>query len=301
MGKGRILVVEDDPDVSKMLKIYFDSQGYEVLTEMRGGDSLETCAKKIPNVVVLDINLPDMDGYEVCRELRGNLRTKHIPIIFLNQKDERSDKIKGLELGADDYITKPFDIEELKLRVQGAIRRATYENLTNPTTSLPSGKLIEEHLKAIKSKQDWTMLYIGIYDMEAFKEIQGIVAIDDVLRFVANVLTETIEKHGTLNDFIGHAGSNDFIVVTRPETAKTICQEVTARFAKEVQVFYPFTVRQKGKVVYTDGQGRQKEAPFMSLAVATLNSEAEGPFADIRQITEIAAEIRRQSPGCPAE
>lgn len=297
MSKGRILVVEDDLDISKMLKIYFDSQGYEVLTEVRGGDALETCAHKMPNVVILDINLPDTDGYEVCRSLRGNLRTKHIPIIFLTQKDERSDKIKGLELGADDYITKPFDIEELKLRVQGAIRRATYENLTNPTTSLPSGKLIEEHLKNIKNKSDWTLLYIGVNDMTAFKEIQGIVALDDVLRFIATLVTETIEKQGTLNDFIGHAGSNDFIVVTRPDFASSICTEIADRFAKEVQVFYPFTARREGKVVYTDGQGNVKEAPFMTLSVGVLPG-TKGPFSDIREITEIAAEIRRRTPGC---
>lgn len=298
MSTGRILVVEDDPDISKMLRIYFDSQGYEVLLEMRGGDALETCAKKMPNVVVLDINLPDMNGFEVCRELRGHLRTKHIPIIFLTQKDERSDKIKGLELGADDYITKPFDIEELKLRVQGAIRRAKYETLTDPTTSLPSGKLIEEQLKIIKNRQDWTLLYLGIAHMDAFKEIQGIVALDDVLRFIATLLKETIEKHGTLNDFIGHAGSNDFIVVTRPDTAGTICREVTSRFNKEVQVFYPYTAKREGKVVYTDGGGNRREAPFMTLSTATLEG-TEGPFADIREITEVAAEIRRQKPGCP--
>ncbi len=299
MSNGRILVVEDDPDISKMLKIYFSSQGYDVLAEMRGRPAIDTCAQKMPNVVILDINLPDIDGYTVCRELRGSLRTKHIPIIFLTQKDERSDKIKGLELGADDYITKPFDIEELKLRVQGAIRRATYENLTNPTTSLPSGKLIEEHLKAIKSREDWTLLYIGIKDMDAFKEIQGIVALDDVLRFLATIITEAVEKHGTLNDFIGHAGSNDFLLVTRPDLAPALCREITQRFADEVQVFYPFTARQEGKVVYTDGHGNVKEAPFMSLSVAAL-SGSEGPFADIREITEVAADIRRRKPGCPA-
>lgn len=295
-SNSRILVVEDDIDISKMLRIYFDSQGYEVLAELRGKDALETCANKMPNVVILDINLPDMDGYEVCRELRGSLRTKHIPIIFLTQKDQRSDKIKGLELGADDYITKPFDIEELKLRVQGAIRRATYENLTNPTTSLPSGKLIEEHLKTIKNQTNWTLLYVGINEMNAFKEIQGIVALDDVLRFIATLITETIEKYGTLNDFIGHAGSNDFIIVTRPETTDIICREITDRFAKEVQVFYPFTARQKGKVVYTDGQGNVKESPFMTLSVGILQG-SEGPFSDIREITEIAAENRRRNPG----
>ncbi len=299
MSNGRILVVEDDPDISKMLKIYFSSQGYDVLAEMRGRPAIDTCAQKMPNVVILDINLPDIDGYTVCRELRGSLRTKHIPIIFLTQKDERSDKIKGLELGADDYITKPFDIEELKLRVQGAIRRATYENLTNPTTSLPSGKLIEEHLKTIKSREDWTLLYIGIKNMDAFKEIQGIVALDDVLRFLATIITEAVEKHGTLNDFIGHAGSNDFLLVTRPDLAPALCREITQRFADEVQVFYPFTARQEGKVVYTDGHGNVKEAPFMSLSVAAL-SGSDGPFADIREITEVAADIRRRKPGCPA-
>ncbi len=298
MSKGRILVVEDDPDISKMLKIYFDSQGYEVLVEMRGDDSLTTCAKKMPNVVVLDINLPDINGYEVCRQLRGNLRTKHIPIIFLTQKDERSDKIRGLELGADDYITKPFDIEELKLRVRGAIRRAKFENLTNPTTGLPSGKLIEEQLKTIKNQENWTLLYIGVYDMEPFKEIQGIVALDDVLLFIATVLKESIEKHGTLNDFIGHAGSNDFIIVTQPDVASVICHEVTNRFNKEVQVFYPFRVRQEGKVITIDSRGNKLESPFMTLSVATLPG-TEGPFADIREITEVVAEIRRQRPGCP--
>jgi len=298
MSTGRILVVEDDPDIAMMLRIYFDSQGYEVLLETRGHDALETCAKKMPNVVVLDINLPDINGYDICRQLRENLRTKHIPIIFLTQKDERSDKIKGLELGADDYITKPFDIEELKLRVQRSINRAKVENLTNPTTQLPSSKLIEEQLKIIKNRQDWVLLYIGVLDMEAFKEVQGIVALDDLLRFVATLLTETVEKHGTLNDFIGHSGSNDFIVVTHPEMAGVICRELTSRFNKEVQVFYPYKIRSEGKVVYTDSADNQKEAPFMSLSVGSLPG-SEGPFADIRQITEIAAGIRRQKPGCP--
>ena len=128
MSKGRILVVEDDNDISNMLKIYFSAQGYEVTIAARGNDALERTRKQLPNVIVLDIMLPDIDGYEVCTRLRRNLRTSHVPIIFLTQKDERSDRIAGLELGADDYITKPFDIEELRLRVQGAMRRAERES-----------------------------------------------------------------------------------------------------------------------------------------------------------------------------
>lgn len=298
MSKGRILVVEDDLDISKMLRMYFDSQGYEVIVAARGGEALEKCQQKLPNVIVLDINLPDMDGFDVCRNLRGNLRTSHIPIIFLTQRDERSDKIAGLELGADDYVTKPFDIEELKLRVQGAMRRAMFESLTDPITALPSGKLIEEQLKKIKSRDDWTLLYLGINDIDAFTELQGFVARDDVLRFAKTVISEAVETHGTINDFIGHAAGDDFIVITSPERAGILCENICRRFAEEVAVFYPHEARQEGKVVIRDGSGQQRQAQFMTFSVGIVQG-SEGPFADIRQITEVAAEARRQGSGCP--
>ncbi len=112
MGKARILVVEDDVDISNMLNIYFTAQGYEVDVAGRGNLALELTRQNLPHLIVLDIMLPDIDGYEVCRQLRLSTRTSHIPVIFLTQKDERSDKLQGLELGADDYITKPFDVED---------------------------------------------------------------------------------------------------------------------------------------------------------------------------------------------
>ncbi len=299
MGKGRILVVEDDIDISKMLRIYFDSQGYEVLVATRGGDALDTCRTKLPNVVVLDIQLPDIDGYEVCRTLRGNTRTSYVPIIFLTQKDERSDKIAGLELGADDYITKPFDIEELKLRVEGAIRRSQREALTHPGTNLPAGKLIEEQLKKVKeSSEPWTLLYFGIRNVNAFKEVAGPIQVNEVLVFLADIMRETIETYGTMNDFIGQASDNDFIIITTPEAAPIICKGINERFDKESDVFYPFSIREAGKVSYKDIDGITREADLMKLAVGVVSSTA-GPFADIVQITEDAAENRRRNAGCP--
>ena len=291
MSKGRILVVEDDLDISKMLRLYFDSQGYEVLTVMRGHDALEVCRKKQPNVVVLDIMLPDMDGYDVCRELRSNLRTSHVPVIFLTQKDERSDKIAGLELGADDYITKPFDIEELKLRVQGAMRRAQSTSLTDPVTGLPSSKLIEEQLKKLLMREDWAILYVVINHMDAFIEVEDIVARDDILRFVAMNLNETVEAHGTSNDFIGHTSGNDFLIITVPTVSEAIKAAFAKRFDEGVPTFYDFITRQRGRVIYTDQDGNQREAPLMSLSIGVLTA-AEGPFSDIRML---AAEARRRA------
>jgi DNA-binding response OmpR family regulator len=148
MGKARLLIVEDDSDISNMLQIYFTGQGYEVDVAPRGSAALEKTRINLPHLIVLDIMLPDIDGFEVCRILRTNTRTSHVPIIFLTQKDERSDKLAGLELGADDYITKPFDIEELKLRIQRAISRAEQQSLTDPRSGLPAGRLIESSCAA---------------------------------------------------------------------------------------------------------------------------------------------------------
>jgi CheY-like chemotaxis protein len=299
MGKGRILVVEDDADISKMLRIYFDSQGYEVLVATRGNDALDVCRTKLPNVIVLDINLPDMDGFEVCRILRNNTRTSYVPIIFLTQRDERSDKISGLELGADDYITKPFDIEELKLRVEGTIRRSLREALTHPVTNLPAGKLIEEQLKSVKESSDlWTLLYFGIRNINAFKEIAGPIQVNEVLIFLADIMRETVEEYGTMNDFIGQASDNDFIILTITSAAPQICKTVSKRFDAESNVFYPFSIREAGKVTYQDIDGVSREANLMKLAVGVVTSD-DGPFADIVQITEDAAENRRRGAGCP--
>lgn len=287
MNKGRILVVEDDFDISNMLRIYFQSQDYEVTVASRGEDGLELCRQQLPHVIVLDIMLPDIDGYEVCRRLRSNLRTSHVPIIFLTQKDERSDRIAGLELGADDYITKPFDIEELRLRVQGSIRRAQATNLSNPTTGLPSSKQIEEQLRDLMRQDDWALLYVGINCIEPFRDKEGFLAADEVLRDLSQMLGETVDEFGTPDDFIGHRGGDDFIVITSGEQGPGIRDRIVARFNANVGTHYNFIDRDN-QYITIDG----KQHPLMSLSVGLI-TPADGPFSDIREITEVAAEFRR--------
>jgi diguanylate cyclase (GGDEF)-like protein len=249
----------------------------------------------LPHVIVLDIMLPDIDGYEVCSRLRHNLRTSHIPIIFLTQKDERSDKIAGLELGADDYITKPFDIEELRLRVQNAQRRAERESLTNPTTGLPSGKLIEEQLRLLMRKKNWGLLYVGLPGIEAFNDVYGFVAGDEVLRFAALIMGETVDQIGTAEDFIGHVGGDDFIIITTGDRSTPMADALTKRFNAEVGAHYDFKARQQGYIVYKDREGKEQRAPLMIMAIGLISSDTQ--FTDIREITEAAADARRRSIG----
>ncbi|MCI0709818.1 MAG: response regulator [Chloroflexi bacterium] len=288
MSKGRILVVEDDFDISNMLRIYFSGQGYDVEVAARGGDALKMTREALPQLIVLDIMLPDMNGYDVCRELRTTTRTSHIPIIFLTQKDERSDKITGLELGADDYITKPFDIEELKLRVKNQIERAERENYTDPNSGLPSSALIEERLRELMRSDDtWTYLDSKIDNFEDFKEVYGFVAGNEVLRFMALLMGEVVDSHGTPNDFLGHPGGDNFVIISYASDAEAFRNALVEKFNEDVQQHYSFIDRERGHMLREN-----KEVPLMTLSVGSV-SNVTHHFADIREITERAAEDRR--------
>jgi diguanylate cyclase (GGDEF)-like protein len=293
MGKARLLVVEDDIDIGNMLKIYFSGMEFDVDVAVRGSDALEKTKHVLPHLIVLDIMLPDIDGYEVCRNLRTNMRTSHIPVIFLTQKDERSDKLQGLELGADDYITKPFDIEELKLRVQGAIRRSERESLTDPRSGLPAGRLIEEQLRRIIREKDWALLDARVNHFDSFKDVYGFVAGDDVLRFTAMLIGEVVDELGTTSDFIGHAGGDNFIIITNEAKADAIKTRLKERFDQEVLTHYNFIDRQQGFVNAPASDGTTVKVPFMTMSVGIVSPSAQS-FADIREITELAAEARRQ-------
>lgn len=294
MSKGRILVVEDDFDISNMLRIYFSGQGYEVQVAPRGNDALAMTRKQLPDLIMLDIMLPDMNGYDVCRELRTTTRTSYIPIIFLTQRDERSDRIAGLELGADDYITKPFDIEELKLRAQNAITAAKRQKDIDPKSNLPTGSLIEDHLRDLmRSSKPWTYFDIKINTFDLFSEVYGFVAGDEVIRFMAVLLGEIVDSHGTSDDFVGHPGRDNFVIITHADDTQKVKEKLSERFKEEVKQHYTFIDRERGYSIVPNHSGGEKRADLMTLAIGTVSTKTRR-FSDIREITELAAEMRRR-------
>ncbi len=294
MTKGRILVVEDDFDISNMLRIYFSGQQYEVQIAPRGGDALQMTRKQLPNLIILDIMLPDMNGYDVCKELRTTTRTSHIPIIFLTQKDERSDKIAGLELGADDYITKPFDIEELKLRVQNTINSTQRQNYMHPKSGLPTGRLIEEHLRGLMhSDKQWTYIDVKINHFDAFTEVYGFLAGDEVMRFTALVMGEVVDELGTPDDYLGHPERENFVIITHAADADRLKQRLVERFNDEVKQHYSFIDRERGYILVPDGSQGERQESLMLLAAGSVSTRTH-QFSDIREVTELAAEDRRR-------
>lgn len=296
MSKETILVVEDAPDISSLLKIYFTSQGYEVLTAMRGQVALEICRKTPPNLALLDVNLPDMEGYDIGRALRQSGRTRHIPIIFLTARGEKQDRIKALgELQADYYLVKPFDIEEVHTIVKGALDRARQKNLTHPVTNLPTAEIINDQYRMLLNSTGWALAMIGITGFDNFTQSYGAVAGEDVLRFVALMLSEIVNELGRPEDFIGQmvVGAS-FIITAAPDQIGTIANKLCERFDEEIGLHYNYKDRRNGHILVADEQGQQRQVPLMSLATGILTSD-DGPFYDIRELSEAAEEVRQRA------
>ncbi|MCP4415279.1 MAG: response regulator [Chloroflexi bacterium] len=240
-----IFIVEDDDDLAEMLRAYFRVQGYTVTVASRGQDAVKGIYENVPDVAVLDIRLPDIDGYEVCRQMRHSRKTQHIPVIFLTEKREREDKLAGLELGAVDYITKPFDIQELRLRVRNALRRAQMSTLLNPVTGLPEGTLVQEQLSQLLGQADWGVVMAGIRGLSKFRDKFGFVAADDVSRAVTLMLANAVQESGGDNDFVGHADSGDFIILTSSAHCQKLAERCKVRLHPSIQYFYPAMERQR--------------------------------------------------------
>jgi len=294
MYKGRILVVEDDIDISNMLKIYFAGYGYEVDIANRGMDAVEKAWHQLPDLIIEDIMLPDIDGFEVCRLLRANYLTAKIPLIFLTQKDERSDRLLGMESGADIYMSKPFDIEELRLRVKNLIqRRQSLLGLTSPT-GLPSGMLIVDHLRALFEKPEgWALLDIRTLSFNAFRDSYGYFAAEDVLRFTAQVLKEEVLEGRNFfsKNFIGHVHDDHFIVCVPVEQALDLKRRLKERFEEEILSHYNFMDRMQG---YLINPGTTDErSPLMKLAIGIARPAGDGA-ANIRVLAMQAGISRRE-------
>lgn len=242
--KPVLLVVEDDVDVADMLNAYFHIQGYLVLTAYGGEEALAVCRSERPDLIILDIRLPDIDGYEVARRLRGNRRSAEIPILFLTDKRSRADRLQGLELGADDYLTKPFDVQELRLRVRNALRRTSHGSLTNPVTSLPEGVLVDERLAELVGLNDWAILKVELENLENFRDTYGFVASDDVVRAVSLMIQTALRDIGNPNDFLGQYSQTGFILATSPGVVMELAQRIQDRLEQALDYFYPVKDRE---------------------------------------------------------
>lgn len=245
-----LLVVEDDVDIADMLNDYFRSQGYAVSTVNWGEDAIHACQSNLPDLVILDIRLPDIDGFEVARWLRSNRKTRQLPIIFLTEKRDRKDRMVGLALNVEDYITKPFDMYELRLRVRNTLKRSRQSSLTHPVTGLPVGELVDERLRIFLAAKNQVIFINSLRNTDQFREVYGFVASDDLLRAVSIMMADALREFGAPDDFIGHLTDVDFIIITRPEAVATIKDHLSKRLKQSFDYFYRDQDRDSEKFIH---------------------------------------------------
>jgi len=262
-----ILIVEDDPNTADMLSAYFSSLGYQVTHAAWGEDAIKIATKVLPDLVVLDIHLPDIDGYEVCDRLHTQRRTESTPVIFLTERRERMDRLQGLELGAVDYITKPFDVQELRIRVRNILRRSKREVFLHPVTGLPTATLVDEQRERVSQNTKLGLINIGLQGMRDFGDSYGFVTHDDVLRAIALILQNTATEMVDLEPFVGQINNYRFVVVApNDQEGHTIMQRIDKRLNEAISFFYPHRDWESGS--RSDGL----PLPKISFDISFLNS-----------------------------
>jgi CheY-like chemotaxis protein len=266
MEASRILIIEDDPDTSDVLRYYFDKKGYGVQVTSTGRLGLAACREHAPDLILLDLHLPDMNGLDVCRTVRGTARTSHVPIMIVSELTDQTSRLKALELGADDYVTKPFDLDELGLRVQNTLRRVQQESLTDPRSGLPAERLVKEQIRRLMRTSGWACLAIRLRGFDTFSELYPYPASELVIRSVARLITDAVDALGGEDDFVGQVGEA-FVVITHAHQAEPLRAVLAARFEQEIGAHNTFADRQRGYLLVPDGSGGERQAPWMALTV----------------------------------
>ncbi len=296
----KVLVADDDPDILTVVKINLELDGFEVETAVDGEDALQKATSSPPNVIILDIMMPRMDGLTALHRLRSQAATAAIPIILLTARGLPEDRVRGLELGADDYITKPFDITELAARVRAVLRRTQAARDLSPLTGLPGNfKITAEIEKAIHEKAEFALVHGDLDNFKAFNDHYGFMRGDEVIRFCGNCLSEAATNLGIEGAFVGHIGGDDFVAMIPPAMAESFCKEVIERFDDGILDLYDTADALRGYIEVIDRRGERYAFPVVSLSLGVASTDVReiGTQWEASAIAVEMKEFAKKQPG----
>jgi DNA-binding response OmpR family regulator len=291
----RILVVDDDPDIVQFVTMNLELEGYRVEAVSSGRAALEAAGRDTPDLVLLDIMMPDMDGLEVLSRLQVSPATAHVSVVLLTARAQSGDRIRGLEMGADDYITKPFDIEELVARVGTVLRRSKAMRDLSPLTGLPGNfRIAEEMGRRVKSGRPVAIVHADLDNFKAFNDHYGFMRGDNVIKFTANMLVEGAVDVDDPTCFVGHVGGDDFIAVMSPDVAEQFCKTVIDRFDDGILNFYDPQDALRGYVEVVDRRGERHAFPIVSLSLGVATN-VRRTFQSEWEASAIASEMKEHA------
>jgi diguanylate cyclase (GGDEF)-like protein len=289
---GRILVIEDDPSLQVLLRMQLEKSGYGVAVAGDGEEGLQAVEAAPPDLILMDVMMPKMDGHEVCRRLKSNQRTRQIPIIMLTSKAGTDDRVQGLDYGANDYVTKPYEFRELLMRVRNLIQWGRMQRDASPLTGLPGNLAIEAELtRRVQAGEDFVLMYIDLDNFKAFNDFYSYQKGDQALRLTGLLIQRAVESHGRGGDFVGHIGGDDFVVMVTADRAVEVADEIVRLFDEEVPALYSRTDRARGYIQVVNRKGDLEKYPLMSLTIAAVANESRS-FRHVAEISDVAAELK---------
>lgn len=298
VSKIRILVAEDEPNLREVLCLQLVHAGFEVIEAHDGQEALDLASRLLPDMVLLDVMMPQLTGFEVCEKLRGSFATRHIPIIILTAKAELTDKLNGLEGGANDYITKPWAQRELLQRIRNVLEWSRQQRAASPLTGLPGNVSIDDEIKRrFALERPFAMLQVDIDFFKAFNDHYGYARGDLAIQALARILIEAAQRHGGDN-FIGHIGGDDFVLLTEPERAEALGRDIIQAFDRMRPSFYDPEDLQRGYVEVPNRQHMTERFPLMSLTLALVRTDRM-PVSHLAQLVDIALELKAHGKGVP--
>jgi len=288
----KVLVADDDPDLRDILRSILEPNTFEVLEASDGSTALEAAQRHRPDLVILDYMMPRLDGAEVCQALKQDLLLRHIPIIMLTGRSEIQDKVHGMDAGADDYLVKPFEPQELLARVRMVLRRTAQELEANPLTKLPGNVSIQKELETrLASGAPLAVCYCDLNQFKAFNDHYGFERGDQAIAHTATILLEAVRHHGNPTDFLGHIGGDDFVIVTTPDRAEPISERIIEQFDAAISQLYDEADRKRGYVLSKDRTGKLVKVGVLSISIAVVTN-SEQPLTHVGQIAKIGAELK---------
>jgi len=289
-----ILVVEDDPVIGRLLRATLEAEGYLAVVAATGEDGIAYALREVPQLLLLDLTLPGINGLEVVERLRANTKTAHIPVVILSARHDTEIKVRAFDSRADDYLTKPFNTDELMARIRTQLRHVE-ESLLSPLTRLPSGLRVERAIEQqFFSPGHWSILYVDLDNFKAFNDVYGFLKGNALIRLLARIAVEVARDIGNVTDFVGHIGGDDFVIITTPDRVDAICVHLAARWDTESRALYSEEDLRRGGLIAADRLGHPQTFPLVGVSIGVVTNQHR-TISTMEEVSRVAAEVKHKA------
>ncbi len=286
------LVVDDDDQILRLVKRVLERAGFECITVNDGHSAHDAAVEWRPDIILLDLMIGDITGDEIMTELRDDFRTRLIPVVVLTARDSLKDKVEHLLSGADDYVTKPFIPEELVARLRAVMARATTTRGLSPLTGMSGNSdILREISRRLADNERFAVLYPDIDSFKSYNDHYGFLRGDDVIKTLATIILEVLEERPSNRHFAGHVGGDDFVILTDPDAAESIAEDITRRFDAAIPALYDPTDRDRGWIESEERSGNMLRTPLVSVSIGIVIA-APGSYSSPAAVAARTSEVK---------